>query len=409
MDLGSSRNEEVPKTGCDITDLPNEFLECILLKLSYAEIAQVRHVCRRFRDVGDGILDREFRCLKTRAESHLAALVQEENALYGKPVHSGTGSTGGAEIDSAVPKPSPKWDIRNLLDIICSEIRLLRAVCYRLLFLCEVPKNLRYSSAYFKGNIIDETHHILRLVRSRWVEGEDVKVDLDRFISLVNQWMLLFYKEIEPTSIQHICAQNKSKCPDLFGSNVIDLLETIPECKKDIAVNIDSEGWCYIKGEYKLHANRSVIVPDPASGLEPLTVKQQVKLQNVLFCLARFRHVSQHPTLQRYSMRFAKEYYSKLLRRRNEDLQTYFAYDVDVILKVDLKCRKELAPIELLLELPKEQSYEDNEEESAPGSHTVKDPSPDFELKLQIERGSCPWYPDAAVCKCLIEHRHTGS
>jgi hypothetical protein len=67
MGLGSSRNEAVPKTDCEITHLPkklldeevpetdcgithlpNELLECILLKLSYAEIAQVLQVCRRF-------------------------------------------------------------------------------------------------------------------------------------------------------------------------------------------------------------------------------------------------------------------------------------------------------------------------------------------------------------------------
>jgi hypothetical protein len=86
METDLSRNEELPQTDCEITHLPNELLECILLKLSYAEIAQVRHVCRRFRDVGDGILDREFRCLKTRAKIHLVALVQEKNALLEKCV-----------------------------------------------------------------------------------------------------------------------------------------------------------------------------------------------------------------------------------------------------------------------------------------------------------------------------------
>jgi hypothetical protein len=125
MGLGSSRHEEVPQTDCEITHLPNELLECILLKLSYAEIAQVRQVCRRFRDVGDGILDREFRCLKTRAKSHLAALAEEENALPEKPAQSETGSTGRAENDSAVPKPPTQMDSHKLLSVICSEIRLL--------------------------------------------------------------------------------------------------------------------------------------------------------------------------------------------------------------------------------------------------------------------------------------------
>jgi hypothetical protein len=47
--------------------------------------------------------------------------------------------------------------------------------------------------------------------------------------------------------------------------------------------------------------------------------------------------------------------------------------------------QKELAPVELLVELLKEHSYDDSEEESAPGAHTVQDPSPDFELKLQTD------------------------
>jgi hypothetical protein len=216
-----------------ITHLPNEFLECILLKLSYAEIAQVRQVCRRFRDVAGGILDREFRSLKTHAESLLAALVQEENALPGELAQCGTGSTGGAENDSH----RRQWESSKVLNIICSEMRLLRAVCYRPLYLSEVPQDIRHSSACFKGNIIDVTHRILRLVRSRWVESEDVKSDMGTFMFLMNTWMLHFYTKIEPISIQDFAAQNKSECSDLFGSKIIDLLESIPECKKALDWN----------------------------------------------------------------------------------------------------------------------------------------------------------------------------
>jgi hypothetical protein len=82
-----------------------------------------------------------------------------------------------------------------LLDAICSEIRLLRAVCYRPLFLSEVPQVVRLSSAYFKGEIFDATHHILRRLTSRWVEREVVRVDLNNFIYLVAQWIYLFYKK----------------------------------------------------------------------------------------------------------------------------------------------------------------------------------------------------------------------
>jgi hypothetical protein len=276
------------------------------------------------------------------------------------------------------------------------------------LFLCEVPQDIRYSSAYFRGNIIDVTHRILRLVRSRWVEREVVKFDLNEFISFVNQWMLHFYKKIDPTSIQHICTQNQSECLDLFSSRVIDLLESIPQCMKDITVNIDSGGWCYIKGQYKMHTKCPLILPDGSSGQQPLTVKQQVELQNVLFGLARFRCHSRHRTIQRYRTDFDDFLFDLCVVFWNTDVHHDMLYgdDVHLTFKVDLKCRKELAPIELL-ELLKEQSYEDNGNASAPGAHTLQDPSPNLKLKLQIER-RYPWRQRRAfVYKYLIGQRHT--
>jgi uncharacterized protein (DUF2267 family) len=279
LDLGSSRNEEVQKNACEITHLPNELMECILLKLSYGEIAQVRLVCRRFRGFADGILDREFRCLQTRAESHLAALVQEENASLGNPVQSGTNSTGRRNPWVGLPKSAPQqeeMDSRKLLNVICNKMRLRRAVCYRLLYLSEVPQNIRYSSAYFKAEIIDEVHFILRLLRSRPIGRENTKVDLRRFNRLVSQWIYLFYKEINPTSIEDICAQIKSECRDLFGSKVIDLLECISDCEKDITVNIDEKGWCYVKGEYKACVRFIYFPPTGAIGLDSYIILYNV-------------------------------------------------------------------------------------------------------------------------------------
>jgi hypothetical protein len=205
--------------------LPSELLECILLKLSYAEIAKVRQVCRWFRDVGDGILDREFRSLKSRGESHRIAVLQKGYALLGKHAQSGTGSSGGAESDSAVPRPPPQGDkinLRELDNVICSEIGLLRVLSYRPLFAKAEPRYLRYYSVDFKVKTIDVTHLILRLLRSRRLEGRFVRVDLATFFSLVNRWKLLFNKKLERTSIQDICAQNISECPDLPGSKVIN-------------------------------------------------------------------------------------------------------------------------------------------------------------------------------------------
>jgi hypothetical protein len=401
MGLGSSRKEELPETDCEISNLPNELLECILLKLNYAEITKVRQVCRRFRDVADGILDREFCSLKARAESRLAALVQEKNAL------SGTGPTEGAESDSAVFKfylHGYQTDSCKLLDVICSEIRLLRSVCYRPLFLSEVPQSLRYSSAYFKGEIIDVTHRILRVVTSRLVREEILHVDFHKFICLVNDWMLQFYKKIVPTSIQDICAENKSKCQDLFGSKVIDLLESIPGCKKDIAVNIDSGGWCYIKGEYKLRARCPLILPGGASGKKPLTIKQQADLQNTLFCLAKSQHDFKNARLSYCTIHFNRVLCRDILRRRETDICVYNVVFNEITFKVYLKCRRELAPVELLVELLKEQAYE-----SAPGAYTAQDPSPDLELKLEIERGSYGLHPRTTLYKCLIRHERTDS
>jgi hypothetical protein len=41
---------------------------------------------------------------------------------------------------------------------------------------------------------------------------------------------------IEVQLIKHTSAQNKSECPDLFGSKVIDILKCILDCRKDITV-----------------------------------------------------------------------------------------------------------------------------------------------------------------------------
>jgi hypothetical protein len=80
-----------------------------------------------------------------------------------------------------------------------------------------------------------------------------------------------------------------------------------------------------------------------------------------------------------------------------------------IIFKVDLKCRKELAPIELLPKLIMEQSYDYTEDKSAPGAKTVQNSSPDFELKLEIH-----WRPFLSnrgtdVHEHLIQQWHTDS
>jgi hypothetical protein len=224
-----------------------------------------------------------------------------------------------------------------------------------------MPQDFRYSSAYFKGEILDVTHRILRLVTSKWVERE-VRVNLCKFISLVDHWMHLVYNKIG----------NTPKCPGRFGSLVIDLLEIIPECKKDITVIMDSSGWCCIRGEYEVQAKFEPALPDCASELEPLTVKQQAPLESVLFHYARMQCIFHFFELDYRTV------YGNHFPRWDHVVEYVMCQtnDASLTFKVDLKCRKEL-----LLELFNEQSYE-----CAPGAHTAEDPNPNLQLKLQIER-----------------------
>jgi hypothetical protein len=356
-------------------------------------------VCRQFQDVGDEILNRKCRCLKTLVKSHLAAVVQEENTLLGKHVQSGIGSTGRAGSESAVPESPPQPDqIRllrscRLLNLICNEISLLRGLCYRPLFLSEFPQKIRYSSACFKGELIDVVHRILRLVKSKNIKGgEDEYMYV--FISLVDKWRRRL-KRAKP--------QNESQYPDLFGSKVIGLLKCNLDCKNDITVNIDSGAWCYIKGQYKINGTAMHRLPNKASGLKPLSIKQQIELHDMLYNLARLSNEWQ----------VRRQQWFDIIDINFQDITFQVIYhhifrdDHNLVFKVDLKCRKELAPVELI-ELLKEQSYDDIEEESAPGANTVQDLSLNLELKLQIEENYQMFgYVDKRLHKYLIRHRHT--
>jgi hypothetical protein len=199
------------------------------------------------------------------------------------------------------------------------------------------------------------------------------------------------------------------ECPSFFGSKVIDLLECISDCEKNITVNIDEGGWCYIKGEYEMRGAFKIFMPSRAIELEPMTVKRHILFQNMLFDFARFRY-DYTDMLTKGEMRgidlrelidvvFSADDFRDLNRKVYGDLT----------FKVDLKCRKELAPVELLLELPKEHSYnyDDNEDENASGAHTVQDPSPDLELKLHLKVERCWWYPFVGEYNFLIRQWYT--
>jgi hypothetical protein len=100
-----------------------------------------------------------------------------------------------------------------------------------------------------------------------------------------------------------------------------------------------------------------------------------------------------------YHGQCSKHKYSKKFRKNN-------AHDDDlhVTFKVDLKCRKELAPIDILLELINKSSLEDVTGHS---SQTIEDSSADLKLKLEIhcpaaEKDDIRLQP---VYKCLIQKR----
>jgi hypothetical protein len=168
----------------------------------------------------------------------------------------------------------------------------------------------------------------------------------------------------------------------------MDILESLPDCKKDITVNIDSGGWCYIKGEYKLDKIFPQILRDYVSQLESLTLKQQLEFQYALFFYIRCQLLSI----------FADFNVGNVWDNHYPPWDNQFLYvneDCPLTFKVDLKCRRELAPVEVL-ELLKEQSHE-----SVPGARTLQDPSPDGEFKLQVERGSCscPSHTDHSILR----------
>jgi hypothetical protein len=379
MNPGSSRNHAAPKTDSETTHLPNEILKYILLELSYAEIAKVRQVCRQFRDLGDKILDREFLYLQTRVENHRDAI---------------------AKIGPPCWKPLSLFFSDNLLETLGFELRLLRALCYRPLFLSQVPQDARLSTAYFKGNIIDVTHRILRLVTSRWFEKEIVQLDVSRFISLVDPWMNLFYVKVDAILIPFSCSQNRSDCAELFGSKIVDLIGSIPENNVNIIKNMNSGGWCYIKAEYIVGTAFPLKLPCLTSARKPMSVKQQAKLEYALFNLARFEC---HHYFLMLGCKIDLIEDSKLKRYLN--IGSEKLVKPDYVFELDLKCREELVPVELL-KLTKEQSCENSEDESASAAHTVQDPSLDFELKLTVTMFEVAGKPKY-VYKYLIRHTHT--
>jgi hypothetical protein len=174
-----------------ITHLPEELLECIMLKLNYGEISKVRGVCRRFRDTGNNILHRQFHRLQDCIEGALADLAKEVNAL---PVKT-------------KPHRRKLFRCRKTLEGIRSQVNILTAVGYRhryeyryryqsrcrnrylwrFILPGDEQPNVHYSTAFFPGNIIDEVHRILRNVKRREA------VNLGVLRDLVRKWRMFAF------------------------------------------------------------------------------------------------------------------------------------------------------------------------------------------------------------------------
>jgi hypothetical protein len=86
----------------DITaHLHRELVEYALLKFSFVEIWNGCQICRHFRDVDNGVLNRQFLNHRNCVGSQLAAVTKEGTRHLGKLLNSGTGSTEGAKHVSA--------------------------------------------------------------------------------------------------------------------------------------------------------------------------------------------------------------------------------------------------------------------------------------------------------------------
>jgi hypothetical protein len=148
------------------------------------------------------------------------------------------------------------------------------------------------------------------------------------------------------------------------------------------------KGLCFLCGR-----SRGIILKETG-------VTSQAALHNRLFYLARSRYDCFEEWLTHYKLSFYGAILTYYKNPKYEDyIEIYFEGDFDVTFKVALKCRKELAPVELLVELLKEQSYE-----SVPGSHTSQDRRPDLEMKIEILKGRCLMYPRQCVFKGLIRY-----
>jgi hypothetical protein len=291
------------------------------------------------------------------------------------------------------------------------------------LFLSDVPPNIRSNRAFFGGKIIDEIHRILRLVRLRRIERGDVETCV--LPTLVDKWIQFFVDGIETQLIEHICKQNKCTCTDLFGSRVINLLECILNCRKAITVSVESGGWCYIKGEYTVHRSRFGFTKDRNSGLEPLTHIEQRFLHSYLYNLAKVRNdlhckqlyadgvnnlsagdIIRVPVHPYEGLSQCPEIcYAYSILRYIEDDQ-----DDCIIFSVDLKCRKELAPIEILLQFRTDPSCDQNGDETAAWTDRVQDSSLHLELKLNIQSQwpiTSKGIPLPSDFNCLIQQRNS--
>jgi hypothetical protein len=225
-------------------------------------------------------------------------------------------------------------------------------------------------------------------------------------LDLVDTWVSFFRDRIEAALLPDNSVPNESNSTAMSGSKVIDLLECCMDYEK-------GKHYCQHDSQVSTkYTGRSLRITNYHHGLEStesMTVHEKTGLHECLRLLVNINtthrlteiqtedentlsdsdctlyfHSSYHAQFEcdkilYYQGQFSKHKYSEMFQKNNAH-----GDDLHVTFKVDLKCRKELAPIDIFLELINKSSLEDVTGRS---SQTMEDSSADLELKLEIH---CP-------------------
>nr|CAD7442537.1 unnamed protein product [Timema bartmani] len=420
----------------NILQLPSEVLEAIFAVLTACQVEALRLVCLRFRDIADKNLNLRFLKVLPRVERALKDAREEEKTV-----------TLEKSRGQAVSDVSHLTRRRRLFGFVRSVVRLLRAICLR--YIC--PKTA--SSAPFSvvrvfvgGQLLDALDRTLKIAWSRRLRRRNT--DVVTLIRVTDLWVTHFHnhheqKMVVPTLTPSLTASSgyiKSE-GILFGSKVIDLLECLEGCQKITSGRFSDGGWFEFHGEYRLRrvffaclrrederpltdyeqiglgregagslTFHEQIGLGRREGAGSLTDHEQIGLHECLRTLVslhnenlfvgglgdawedgglRYGLVTCDKTLYYYGI-FGEIGFRRIFGGRVEAEDS-----VQVTIRVTLKCRGDLCPIDCLKDLTPVQEHF-----PVPGD-------PDLRLKLEVE---CP---EAGLrgnrlptrYECLVENR----